>query len=140
MDEITEQLVPDPIEGAEKDLTLACLREIEGKPTRKQIIEKLPPLGKAALEYDPEKDDFWLLMEKYDVQLTDEDYINFVSDLFFDMLRVQYTHLGTPDNLIKEAYNARVDSYKLWYTLFGFESKTYCNNKDYITSHYASLS
>lgn len=111
----------------EDDLNFACLQKINGVPTREQIVEQLPPLGRAALSYNPEKDDFFVLMEEYGVPLTDEEYISFVTDLFFNMLAAHYTGLGTEPSVIRETFNARSESYWLWYEHFGFKSKKFQN-------------
>ena len=84
MDESVSQMMQEQLQRAENDLTLACLQEIEGVPTRKEIIERLPPLGKAALAYDPTRDDFFDLLDKYAVPMTDEEYIEFANGLFLE--------------------------------------------------------
>ena len=90
MDESVSQMMQEQLQRAENDLTLACLQEIESVPTRKEIIERLPPLGKAALAYDPTRDDFFDLLDKYAVPMTDEEYIEFANGLFFDTFGIRY--------------------------------------------------
>lgn len=116
-----DQFVLNQVQHSESDLTLACFQEIDGKPTRERIIEKLPPLGKAALAYDPEKDDFFELQERFKVPLSNEEYIDFVNSLFFNMLEVHYT-VGGNDSFF-EKLQERANSYICWYHFFGFESQ-----------------
>lgn len=116
-----DQFVLNQVQHSESDLTLACIQEIDGNPTRERIIEKLPPLGKAALAYDPEKDNFFELLEKFKVPLSTEEYIDFVNSLFFNMLEVHYV-VGGNDSFF-EKLQERANSYMCWYRFFGFESQ-----------------
>lgn len=117
MDESVSQMMQEQLQRAENDLTLACLQEIEGVPTRKEIIERLPPLGKAALAYDPTRDDFFDLLDKYAVPMTDEEYIEFVNGLFFDTFGIRYVAYEE-----KNRYEVFAQSASRWYELFGFQS------------------
>lgn len=117
MDKSVSQMMQEQLQRAENDLTLACFQEIEGVLTRKQIIEKLPPLGKAALAYDPAKDNFFDLLDKYAVPMTDEEYIEFVNGLFFDTLGIRYVAYEE-----KNRYEVFAQSASRWYELFGFQS------------------
>ena len=90
MDNSVSQMMQEQLQRAENDLTLACFQEIESGLTREQIIEKLPPLGKAALAYDPARDNFFDLLDKYAVPMTDEEYIEFANGLFFDTFGIRY--------------------------------------------------
>lgn len=117
MDKSVSQMMQEQLQRAENDLTLACFQEIEGVLTRKQIIEKLPPLGKAALAYDPAKDNFFDLLDKYAVPMTDEEYIEFVNGLFFDTFGIRYVAYKE-----KNRYEVFAQSASRWYELFGFQS------------------
>lgn len=117
MDKSVSQMMQEQLQRAENDLTLACFQEIEGVLTRKQIIEKLPPLGKAALAYDPAKDNFFDLLDKYAVPMTDEEYIAFVNGLFFDTFGIRYVAYEE-----KNRYEVFAQSASRWYELFGFQS------------------
>lgn len=117
MDKSVSQMMQEQLQRAENDLTLACFQEIEGVLTRKQIIEKLPPLGKAALAYDPAKDNFFDLLDKYAVPMTDEEYIGFVNGLFFDTFGIRYVAYEE-----KNRYEIFAQSASRWYELFGFQS------------------
>lgn len=117
MDKSVSQMMQEQLQRAENDLTLACFQEIEGVLTRKQIIEKLPPLGKAALAYDPAKDNFFDLLDKYAVPMTDEEYIEFVNGLFFDTFGIRYVAYEE-----KNRYEVFAQSASRWYELFGFQS------------------
>lgn len=118
MDESVSQMMQEQLQRAENDLTLACLQEIEGVPTRKEIIERLPPLGKAALAYDPTRDDFFDLLDKYAVPMTDEEYIEFANGLFFDTFGIRYIAYEE-----KNRYEVFAKSASRWYELFGFQSR-----------------
>ena len=118
MDKSLVRLVQEQIQTSEKDLMIACVQEIESNPTRKQIVEKLPPLGKAALFYNPEKDNFFNLLETYNVPLSTDEYIEFVNDLFFDTFAIRYV-----DDTEKNRYETFTQSVSRWYELFGFQSR-----------------
>lgn len=117
MDKSVSQMMQEQLQRAENDLTLACFQEIEGVLTREQIIEKLPPLGKAALAYDPAKDNFFDLLDEYAVPMTDEEYIEFVNGLFFDTFGIRYVAYEE-----KNRYEVFAQSASRWYELFGFQS------------------